>query len=985
MGLPGYFIRNNPTYFLRYALRYFHQKLLYPTFYLILLLPLTTQALVINEFMAANNNAVADPQGEYDDWIELYNESSRTVDVAGMYLTDDLNEPTKWRFPYGLPTQTQIKTRKFLVIWADQDSEDGGVNGLHAGFSLRSTGEEIALFNTDGTTLVDRVVFGRQATDLSYGRYRDGKDTWQIMDEPTPGAKNRSGLPGKVADPEVSVTRGFYDTAQTVNVSTTTPRAEIWITLDGTQPHQYLGGGRWTGFKYSSPLTISETTCLHAVAVRNGWLDSTLVSHTYLFPSQIIQQSSQPPGFPSSWGKNKVDYAMDPGVVNDPAYRHTIEQDLQTIPSVCLSLDNDELFDSKDGIYANARQHGPAWERFVSFEWIDPLTGQQFCQNAGLRVHGGAGRSSGVAKHALRLIFKNEYGPARLSFPLFEDSEVTTFNSLVLRAGWNYSWIGHSGMGGPKHAQYLRDPFARDIMRDLNHLVPHSRHVHLYINGLYWGLYVFCERPDDGFAAAHLGGSEEDYDVLKASNSSSSGTTMELLAGDREAWNTLFALCEQNLNSLAAYERIQEYVDIPALIDYMLMVFYVGSRDAPTLLYNDYYPRNFYALRRRNPPGPFYFQAWDVEWCLESTNEDRVSKIGGIDNPGRVFQALGANQQFKRQVADRIFKLFLYEGPLTPEASQQRYGLRCDEIDRAIVGESARWGDAKRAGNAYTRDRDWVTERNRIMDQYFPARTNIVLNQLRNRKWYPSVDAPIFKINSKHQQGGHVAANAKLRLDLPSGSATYYYTLDGSDPLLPDGDLSQKAVRYSKTITLTRSIHIKARAYKKSEWSALNEAVFAVGPIADSLRISEIMYHPQDPNAEFIELTNIGSKTIYLDHLRFTDGIRFTFGPTELKRKQHLLLVRDQAVYNRAYGQYQASVVGQYEGRLDNDGDRLRLEDALGQTLFDFRYDDSWEPRTDGEGYSLVPVNEKTDPADYENPARWKRSRYRNGSPGRAD
>ncbi len=140
--------------------------------------------------------------------------------------------------------------------------------------------------------------------------------------------------------------------------------------------------------------------------------------------------------------------------------------------------------------------------------------------NAGLRIHGSVyGRTASVAKHALRILFKSEYGPSQLVYPLFKDSKVTTFDKLVLRAIWNYSWFGDStacsGLG-TSHADYLRDLFSRDTVRDLNWLSPRGRPVHVYINGLYWGLYILSERPDEGFAAIQLGGEKEDYDVLYA-------------------------------------------------------------------------------------------------------------------------------------------------------------------------------------------------------------------------------------------------------------------------------------------------------------------------------------------------------------------------------------------------------------------------------------------------------------------------------------
>jgi hypothetical protein len=106
-------------------------------------------ALVINEVLASNNTNLSDPQDEYDDWIEIHNTGATAVDVAGRYLTDDLGDPTQWRFPLDSPEVTVIAPGGYLLVWADGDTADAG---LHASFSLSAGGEEIGLFDRDGIT-----------------------------------------------------------------------------------------------------------------------------------------------------------------------------------------------------------------------------------------------------------------------------------------------------------------------------------------------------------------------------------------------------------------------------------------------------------------------------------------------------------------------------------------------------------------------------------------------------------------------------------------------------------------------------------------------------------------------------------------------------------------------------------------------------------------------------------------------------------------
>ncbi|MBK1875949.1 CotH kinase family protein [Pelagicoccus mobilis] len=140
--------------------------------------------IVINEFMASNDTALADPQGDYDDWIELKNLTDAEFDLSGMFLTDNANNPRKWEIPAG----TTIPANGFLIVWADEDGSD---EGLHANFKLSASGEEILIVDTDANwnVVLDRVEFGAQAVDTSYGRLESGSNTFDFM-TPTPGAEN---------------------------------------------------------------------------------------------------------------------------------------------------------------------------------------------------------------------------------------------------------------------------------------------------------------------------------------------------------------------------------------------------------------------------------------------------------------------------------------------------------------------------------------------------------------------------------------------------------------------------------------------------------------------------------------------------------------------------------------------------------------------------------------------------------------------------
>jgi uncharacterized protein (TIGR03437 family) len=144
-----------------------------------------TGRLLINEFMADNDGAYPDPDepGAFDDWFEIYNPGSSAVDMSGMYISDSLNNPTKWKVPDGVT----VPGGGYVVFLADGQTSQGI---RHAGWSLSADGESISIYETDGQTLVDRIVFGPQRTDVAMGRTSDGAASWSLFSPGTPGAPN---------------------------------------------------------------------------------------------------------------------------------------------------------------------------------------------------------------------------------------------------------------------------------------------------------------------------------------------------------------------------------------------------------------------------------------------------------------------------------------------------------------------------------------------------------------------------------------------------------------------------------------------------------------------------------------------------------------------------------------------------------------------------------------------------------------------------
>ncbi len=1169
------------------------------SFFLVLMLPavLYGSTVVINEFMASNSQSGTDPQNQYDDWIELYNTTDTSIDVGGLYLTDDLREPDKWRIPANDPAATTMAPKGYLVIWADGDTQDAG---LHASFKLSAAGEEIGLFDADGSVLLDSVVFGALPSDISCGRYPDGSDDWRHGTFPSPGASNSRVYEGVVAPVAFSPERGFYDEPLYVTLTCDTPDVIIYYTTDGRDPRNPTGPLP-TGSVYGEPILVYRTTCLRACAVKADWMSSGTQTNTYFFLSDIIRQSpqGQPPS--SSWPSGSVngqvlDYGMDPDVVDDPKYADLIDDALLSIPSISLVTNVSHLFDSQTGIYVNAHNQGQAWERPVSVELIDPNGSDGFQIDGGVRIRGGYSRSGGNPKHAFRLFFRAEYGPSKLRFPLFGAEGADAFECIDLRTSQNYSWSFEGG-NSDSHDTFVREVFSRDTQRDMDQPYTRSRYYHLYLNGHYWGLYQTQERSEASYAESYFGGAKDDYDVIK-SRAGNGGYDIEATDGTLAAWRRLWDAARSGFDNDEDYYRVQglnpdgtpnpdheRLLDIDNLIDYMLCTYYVGDPDGPVSAWARV-ANNFYGIYDRTHPDGFTFFRHDAEHSLYDLDESRLfaattTAVGSQfnqSNPLWTHLQLTVHPEYRLRFADRVYRFFFNEGVLTPQRCAERFMTRANEIDLAIIAESARWGDAKRS-MPRTRDGDWRPDIDRMIAHYFPARTDVVLNQFKSHRWYPSFDPPLFHINGVYQHGGHTAAGDQLTMSGTVG--TVWYTLDGNDPRTPgvaggpssevtlfseaafkrvfvpagavsdawrggddfddsmwtagtggvgyerntgyeqffgidmqsqmygrnascyiripfelsaqaaaevsrlvlkirydDGfvaylngaevqrvsfsgtptwnssatmshsdidainresfDLSSyadhvhagenilaihglnestsssdflistelvatrsagggmpsgvsaTARRYVDPVALSHSTHVKARVLSGSTWSAMNEAVFAVGPVAENLRIGELMYHPletghpDDPNTEYIELTNIGTETINLNLVRFTDGVDFTFPSIDLLGGDSIVVVRDVTAFQAKYGTHIA-IAGQYTGALSNAGERIELQDATGQVIHNFRFEDGWYDLTDGLGFSLTVKDPATaDPSQYGAPNTWRPSTDAAGSPGTA-
>lgn len=756
-----------------------------PTNFPDILLPL-----ILNEIMARNETGIQDGFGRREDWIELHNPNPAAVNLDGYFLTDDASQLTKWNFP-----SIEISGGGYLIVFASGINTIDPSGNPHTNFKLESAGEYLAIVRPNGTSIDNSFHpdFPEQFADISYGP-QSIDSSLGFFSLPTPNVANGSGFPGVVKDTNFSDNRGFYDAPLRVEVTSDTPGAIIRYTTDGSRPSES------DGTLYTEPVSVGTTTTLRAIAYRPGWLSSNVDTQTYIFVDDVAQQPANPPGWPADWSNSgdpsaihPADYEMDQRVVRNTLPGYGIREALLDIPSVSIAMEPRDFLNAEGqaatGIYSNPRSR---FERPCSIEYIRPDGIRGFQYDAKIEVHGNASRRAArMHKHSLRVTFTSEFGgPGRLEYPLFPESPVERFNKLVLRACFTDSWglvSWASNRYRPNDSQYFRDVWMKESLRAMGQPSSYGNFVHLYVNGLYFGLHNLTERLEDDFWAEHLGGAKEDWEINKD------------LSGGGSRWNQMISIANGNIASARNYERIQDYLDVVNFADYMLLHFYADSEDWP-------HHNGYAAANSVSGDGKYRFWCWDQEIILDKYSWNRYGDNRGV---GSLFQRLRQNAEFRILFADRAQKHFFNSGALSETESANRYLSIANRIDRAIVAESARWGDTQATtpygdtpGSSrdidadyypptinrpiyFTREQHWLVERDNVVNNYIPtlhdqSDSRSIIRELRANNLFPSIEAPQFS-----QFGGEAPLGFELGITGTAG--TIYYTLDGSDPRMNGG------------------------------------------------------------------------------------------------------------------------------------------------------------------------------------------------------
>ncbi|TYB73593.1 T9SS type A sorting domain-containing protein [Bizionia algoritergicola] len=601
-----------------------------------------------------------------------------------------------------------------------------------------------------------------------------------------------------------SESRGFYESPFNLELTTNMIDGSIRYTIDGSIP------STTAGIPYNGmPIPINSTVVIRAIAYSTTE-QSNIPTHTFLFLNDVLQQPATIVGWPNNSyniGANGQqathDYEMDPNVVNDPAYTDEIIPGLLSIPTMSIVMDQGDFWSMYDG---EAGFDG-------SVEILYPNSGypnEQF--DTELESH-----SHLRLKRSMKLDINNSITSNLLrANPVIGNSATTNFTDtkFVLRAGNNRAW---SRNWNPDRTAFARDEWYRASQIASSGIGMRGTFVHLYVNGLYWGLYNPVQRQDAGFMTSYFGGEIADWMTLNQNG---------VKSGDPTRFEYLTTtLVNQDMTIETNYTEAKEYIDVEKFIDYLIITWCMGVNDWPS--------NNFYGGNRNTPAEPFNYYAWDGEWSFDTSGNSNDgawvhpyfrNNVAGVEPISKIWHSLRMNSDFMALFVDRVNSQFFNNGPLSDNASRERWAAITSFIASAVIGESARWGDGLEDGITRTRDDDWLPEVRRI-DALMDGNADRFLNALRNEGYYPDLNPVIF-----NRPGGSVSASFELEMINPNASGTIYYTTDESDPRLPNGDISASAISYSSAIAIPQidMLTVIARVKDGNEWSGSTIGSYAV-------------------------------------------------------------------------------------------------------------------------------------------------------------
>lgn len=942
-----------------------------------LLVPVLSPAghLVINEFMAANSATLRDSDGEWSDWLEIWNPTSREVNLAGYFLTDEATVPQLWPLPAAVLPAGGYR----LIFLSDKDkvTETGE---WHANFKLSKDGEYLALNGPAGVVQEFSPAFPPQEDDVSYGLNSADPLLEGYMGHPTPGTSNDPSLP-KPARVEFSQEGGLLRAPVTVALSCPTPGVVI---------HYQLNGG--ADQIYTIPLVISATTQITAWArqlsqsgdrTQMGWvrLAPNLANYESALPIMVIDNFASGPVPQKGWSGTGA------------------------------------------GIRQVPRQSAAwlAWDR--SGSTASTSRDPQLHTAMGLRGRGA---------------FSSSWRQKPYTVEAYDRSGAES-DVPVLGMPAHADWILYfPDPDDNKDPTLLFNTFIYDLSRRLGHDAPRFRWVELFLNedggdvslGDRRGVYAVLEKVSRGKERL-------DFEKLSA-DGTEGGWILNLNRMDaipEEGWPAGNGADRPQFFRTAGANRIREtqpnnpanggddepkqsngYLNFDNPGGYSINPAQRASienwfRGFEDVLYNNSEwrdPVNGYRkwLDDRDFAEYFIFNELSkngdgmlISMFPWKGGDGRLRMGPAWDYNWSSYYVGGPATGNLRWRGDRIWYARLFTDPDFLQLYTDRWfafrksAMSNDGMAAIIDAQAAEITSAKAVAQGLSSANAWQ------------ARLTQMKNWLRDRAgWVDSqyLAAPVISLPA-----GIVTSGQEVLFAASAG--VIYYTLDGSDPRVSGGGTASTAGT-GNVIALTEDTKLTVRSRSSStRWSAPETAVYvtdAVPATAENLVISEIHYHPARPSVaemeagftdsgdfEFVELLNTGDHKISFGGLRFSAGedglgIGYVFDEGRLWSAPpggRLVIVKNEAAFAMRYGR-DIAVAGSYTGNLANSGDTLRLVKISGPVILELTYTDTrpWPEEPDGSGRSLTLLGGSSNPA-FTAPEAWRASVAVGGSPGTSD
>lgn len=485
---------------------------------LILMLGLPACALadvVINEVMASNG--VYENEESYD-WVELFNNGKKTVDLSGWCLSDGKKNLQKFIFPEG----TKLKAGAYLTVWCTgEDGIDPGKGSVfYASFSLSAEGETLYLSDAD-LQLVQKLEFPQQYGNVSYG-LPTGGGNYGYFETATRAKKNEAAaFASRTESPAILTAGGFY--ADAVTVQAEAPRgATLRYTTDGETP-----SAKDKEFP-AEGLTLTKTTALRIRAFREGEVPSAAVSATYFVGDE------------------------------------------QLTPVVSLVTDDQYLFNKKTGALVKGSGDTPNYSKELEYPVnIEYFNMDGLCEINQMGTFTCSGHSARVnAQKSIALYARKAYGEDSFAFNPFPTRDYTEYKSLLLRAA-----------NSDAYATRLRDIVASSLAEGEGILYQDHVVIQVYINGEYWGHYNLREKINKHFIAQYEGVTDEN-DIDNIDILARTGTDRYTQNGDNEDWLELAEFCKKNdLNIPENLAWVEERLDIDSLFTHAAYEIILGNVD----------------------------------------------------------------------------------------------------------------------------------------------------------------------------------------------------------------------------------------------------------------------------------------------------------------------------------------------------------------------------------------------------------------------